>query len=196
MGGRRGGTRGVADGGWLGRLDGQKERKRGLAQPARPPLARGWTKPEERGVGVGFLAWHRGIDTLVGTQRHQRLRRPTSLHPNDRTVYPPSTRVLLRRLASIYAFSPPQLVQLPTHNPRMSSSRRANLIALMRVLRRAFRRRTREMPRNCLNCGTGTRSLTRSSRSATRRCGLCRENFMGRCRTSLAKQQRVPRGAR
>lgn len=34
--GRRGGTRGVADGGWLSRLDGQKERKRGLAQPARP----------------------------------------------------------------------------------------------------------------------------------------------------------------
>lgn len=29
------GTRGVADGRWLGRLDGQKERKRGLAQPAR-----------------------------------------------------------------------------------------------------------------------------------------------------------------
>lgn len=35
MGGRRGGTRGVADGRWLGRLDGQKERKRGLVQPAR-----------------------------------------------------------------------------------------------------------------------------------------------------------------
>lgn len=34
MGGRRGGTGGVADGRWLGRLDGQKERKRGLAQPA------------------------------------------------------------------------------------------------------------------------------------------------------------------
>lgn len=34
MGGRRGGTRGVADGRWLGRLDGQKERKRGLAGSA------------------------------------------------------------------------------------------------------------------------------------------------------------------
>lgn len=30
--------------------------------------------------------------------------------------------------------SPLQLVQLPTHNPPMRSSRRANLIALMRVL--------------------------------------------------------------
>lgn len=34
-------------------------------------------------MGVGFLAWHRGIDTLVGAQRHQRLRRPTSLHLDD-----------------------------------------------------------------------------------------------------------------
>lgn len=34
--GRRGGLRGVADGGWLSRLDGQKERKRGLVEPARP----------------------------------------------------------------------------------------------------------------------------------------------------------------
>lgn len=62
--GRRSGTRGVADGGWLSRLDGQKERKRELVQPARP--LGGWTKLEES-VGVGFLAWHRGIDTPVGT---------------------------------------------------------------------------------------------------------------------------------
>jgi len=30
-------------------------------------VVRGWTKLEERGVGVGFLAWHRGIDTPLGT---------------------------------------------------------------------------------------------------------------------------------
>lgn len=36
-------------------------------------------------MGFGFLAWHRGIDTLVGAQRHQRLRRPTSLHLDDQS---------------------------------------------------------------------------------------------------------------
>jgi hypothetical protein len=46
---------------------------------------------EVRGVGAGFLAWHRGIDTPVGAQRHQRLRRPTSSRPNDRRTHPRST---------------------------------------------------------------------------------------------------------
>lgn len=142
MGERRGGTRGAADGGPTGWAEREKERA-GSAGTA----ARGWTKPEERGVGVGFLAWHRGIDTPVGTQRHQRLRRPTSLHPNDRT-HPRSAPLLLCRfLLSL------QLVQLPTHNPPMRSSRRANLIALTRAssIRRVFHV-VREMSRNCRNC--------------------------------------------
>lgn len=73
-----------------------------------------WLKAEETGGGgggggvrVGFLAWHRGIDTPVGAQRHQRLRRPTSLHLDDRTnlsspsstfFFPPSGQTFTPRV--------------------------------------------------------------------------------------------------
>lgn len=72
---------------WSGRLTGWAERGEERAELAAWGWWwwwwRRWLKAEETGgcVRVGFLAWHRGIDTPVGAQRHQRLlRRPTSLH--------------------------------------------------------------------------------------------------------------------
>lgn len=92
--GRRGGTRGVADGGWLSRLDGQKERKRGVAQPARP-LRGWWTKLEERGVGVGFLAWHRGIDTRRWEPAPPTPPTPYVIAPRTTVTHPPRSAQLL-----------------------------------------------------------------------------------------------------
>lgn len=89
---------------WSGRLTGWAERGEERAELAAWGWWwwwwRRWLKAEETGgcVRVGFLAWHRGIDTPVGAQRHQRLlRRPTSLHL-ERTSSPspllPSVKLL------------------------------------------------------------------------------------------------------
>lgn len=92
---------------WSGRLGGRKG-GRERAELAGTAGWGWWLKAEETrggggGVRVGFLAWHRGIDTPVGAQRHQRLRRPTSLHLDDRTkplfpilhfLFPPSVELL------------------------------------------------------------------------------------------------------
>lgn len=96
---------------WSGRLGGRKG-GRERAELAGTAGWGWWLKAEETkggggGVRVGFLAWHRGIDTPVGAQRHQRLRRPTSLHLDDRTkplfpilhfLFPPSGRTFTLRI--------------------------------------------------------------------------------------------------
>lgn len=96
---------------WSGRL-GERKGGRERAELAGTAGWGWWLKAEETrggggGVRVGFLAWHRGIDTPVGAQRHQRLRRPTSLHLDDRTkplfpilhfLFPPSGRTFTPRI--------------------------------------------------------------------------------------------------
>jgi len=94
--------------------------------------ARGVDEADEvRGVGAGFLAWHRGIDTPVGTQRHQRLRRPTSSRPDDRT-HPRSTPA---SPAEARLLSPLQLVQFPSHKPPARGLRDAEISLLSRAAR-------------------------------------------------------------
>lgn len=69
--GRRSGTRGIADGGWLSRLDGQKERKRELVQPARPlGGGRSWRK-----------AW--GLVSLPGIEESIRRWEPSATNASD-----------------------------------------------------------------------------------------------------------------
>lgn len=128
----------------VGRLDGQKERKRGLAQPARPL---GGGRSQRKG------AW--GLVSLLGIEESIRRWEPSATNASDALRHcTPTTEPIPDPLRSCFAaFSSLQLVQLPTHNPPMRSSRRANLIALTRAssIRRVFHV-VREMSRNCRNC--------------------------------------------
>lgn len=135
-------------GGWADWMARKREREGWLSRHGR----------RRRSLGGG-RSWRKGASvSLPGIEESIRWWEPSATNASDAlrhctpttepAVYPPSARG-----CSLPAFSPPQLVQLPSHNPRMRRARTSSL--LLCALPTSYG----EMPRNCLNCGVGSRAL-------------------------------------